>query len=465
MAAGLICKDPVFEITDFSYTYPGQSTPALKGISLQIGAGECLGLGGPSGCGKTTLLLALLGFLKKGPAGGVLRYLGSEAHARIGMVFQNAESQILSTTVEDEVSFGPNNLGFSEKEVRENAGQALGAVGLSGFEQRSVEELSAGEKQRLAIASVLSLKPSVLLLDEPTSQLDGPGKEKLVAILKKLKQKKYTILIADHDLSPFRSLADRFLFMNEGSLTEEISERFEIKGTPRDGPKKHLVNLDFACRPLVIQLVNICLSGRDGCPIFNQLVLKVRRGELVHIFGPNGSGKSTLLKCLVGFLQPDSGSVFITGINPPRPERLRGKVGVLLQDPVRQLFEDTVYQEVSFSLKKQGRPTPEIGLRTREALALCEISELEDRSPFSLSYGQQHRIALASALAPLPEVLLLDEPFSGLDLAQRIRLLDTLFAFGRCHQCAVLIASHDPLPDPAWADRSLFLKEGRLAEK
>jgi energy-coupling factor transport system ATP-binding protein len=453
---------PVLEVKTYGYYYPGAEAPALEGISLAVGMGECVCLNGPSGSGKTTLLLAVKGLLKGGRVSGSIQIAGSAPGSSRGMVFQNAETQILCTTVEDEASFGPENQGRASEDIRRSVKESLELVGLSGFETRNVEHLSAGEKHRLAVASVLSMSPRFLLLDEPTAQLDPPGKERLVRILKTLKDKGHTLLIADHDLAPFCELADRFIIMERGRLRETLNEMPPIVPVTRPGQGRGDRSSEFGAGPLVIHVKDLYLEGANGHPLFRGLGLKICQGALVHILGENGAGKSTLLRSIAGLTQADSGTIHISGITKLRPEALLGKVGFLFQNPERQLFEETVYAEVGFSVKRLGLPPHAVHERILEALALCEADHLRARSPLALSFGEQHRVAMASAIAPQPDVLLLDEPFAGLDFEQRRRILNILSRLRKERHTTILIASHEYLPDGGWADQTLRLKDGKI---
>lgn len=452
------------EIEGLAYRYPGASTEALRGVSFSVSQGECVCLSGPSGCGKSTLLLSIANLLKSGRLTGECRASTlANGDFSTGIVFQNAESQILSTTVRDEVAFGPGNLNLSIEEIEERVTNALEAVGLSGYETRNVEELSAGEKHRLTIAAVLSMEPSLLLLDEPTAQLDGPGKEALRSILRRLKEQYYTILIADHDTEPYRDLADRYLLMREGRIEGETEQPPLGRGA-HEAPRNWDQGRTLTSVPNIIDLDRIRFSRKKERQVIEDLSLKVCDGERVHIWGTNGAGKSTLFKLMTGLLRPDSGSLNVAGLSEPRPESLRGKVGLLLQNPVRQLFEETVYEEVAFSLKRQGLSVAEIDGRIINALSLCDVLHLRDRSPLNLSYGEKHRVTLASMIALEPRVMLLDEPFSGLDFAFRYKMLDILKNYGVRQGCTIVVTSHDPMVDPLWADRTYIMKEGRLVE-
>ena len=447
--------NPALQITNYSYTYPDTRAPSLCDASLSIREGECVCVTGPSGCGKTTLLMAIQGLLKAGNVSGNIHLRKNGWNLNAGIVFQNADSQILCTTVEDEVAFGPENLGFFSTE---KVHDALRCVGLKGFEKRNVEQLSAGEKHRLTIASVISMEPGLLLLDEPTCQLDSDGKQKLVEILERLKAQGHALLITDHNLAPFRFIADRFVFMKGGHI---LTETHDIDSSALS-KKIHQNSVSAADMPFAITIDNLHLSGINGTDIFDGLDMRIHRAELIHLFGQNGAGKSTLLKCIAGLVRPDSGSIQVDGIGTPGTDKLLGKLGFLFQNPQRQIFEDTVYEEVAFSLKRMGLSMAEVHEHVVKALTLCDVSELIERPPLTLSFGEQHRVALASVIAPGPAVLLLDEPFAGLDLAQRYRLLRILSELRQQSGTTVLIASHDLLPDPHWADRVLNLQEGRI---
>jgi len=335
-------------------------------------------------------------------------------------------------------------------------------VGLSGFETRNVEHLSAGEKHRLAIASVLSMSPGFLLLDEPTAQLDPSGKARLVRILKGLKNKGHTLLIADHDLGPFCGLADRFLTLERGRIRETLNETPGIipLSPPDQSHRDRTSKLEAG--PFLIHVKGLHLTGADSHPLFRGIDLQLRRGSLVHILGENGAGKSTLLRCMAGLARPDSGTIQVRGIKKLKPEALLGRVGFMFQNPERQLFEETVYAEVGFSARRLGLPPGEIDARIIEALSLCEADHLSNRSPLTLSFGEQHRVAMASAIAPRPDLLLLDEPFAGLDFRQRIHMLGILSRLREARATTVLIASHEYLPNKNWAEQTMVLKDGKI---
>ena len=318
-----------------SYRYPGGRADALRGISLSVDWGECVCLSGPSGCGKSTFLLAMAGLLKGGEIRGECRFGEPFSGPLIGIVFQNAESQILSTTVGDEVAFGPINLNIPPGDIDRRVRSALDAVGLAGYETRNVDGLSAGEKHRLTIASVLSMEPSLLFLDEPSAQLDTHGKEALRSIMEGLKERLFTIVVADHDLWTYKDVANRFLFMKDGRIEKETNKVSPLPAGPA-GQSRGPTGPSRRAASDVVRLEKVCFSRRKDRPVISDLSMEVRRGERIHLFGENGAGKSTLFKLMTGLLRPDSGLIDVLGLLQPSPEKLKGKVGLLLQNPVRQ---------------------------------------------------------------------------------------------------------------------------------
>ncbi|MDD2734040.1 MAG: ABC transporter ATP-binding protein [Desulfuromonadaceae bacterium] len=457
----------ILKIDGLNYSYPGSTTAALMDVSCAIRAGECVCLTGDSGCGKTTLLLAIKGLLRGSSYRETIKLsvpsVDDGSSTPIGLVFQNAESHILCTTVAEEVAFGPENLCVPPEEIALRIQSSLQAVGLAGYETRHVEQFSAGQKQRLTIASVLSMNPSLLLLDEPTSQLDSIGKKDLCELLAGFKNCGYTIIMAEHDPRPFTSIIDRYLPIAGGRVGAATAT---VPEAGRYEPKIAVTSQNAAVcdTSAAIDLCDVSLSYPETGAVLQQVNLKVMRGERIHLFGRNGAGKSSLLRCMVGLETPDSGRVALAGIANPRPVHLPGKVGIMFQNPSRHLFAESVYDEVAFTPERMSAPSLETARAVAEALSLCGIAHLADRTPLTLSFGEQHRVALATVVAPQPEVLLLDEPFAGLDFPQRLALLNILAEMPGRYGTTIVIASHDELPDRSWADRTLKLDGGQLDE-
>lgn len=461
----------MLEANDLTYTYAGESLPALENVSFRVAPGECVCFCGHSGCGKTTLLLALKGLLHEGTLEGEVRHggglpSGGDILSGFGLVFQNAESQLLCSTVFDEVAFGPENLCIPPSEINRRIVQALTAVNLLEFGNRNVERFSAGQKQRLCIAAVLSMHPRVLLLDEPTSQLDRKGRNDLLAVLSGLKEQGISVIIAEHNIEPFVGLIDCYYTMSGGSIIGVLDHPPEqYRCGHLNGSTVHQPRRAAAYGSTLISAENLSVSYPGNPVVLDNVTFSAMEGELVHLHGENGCGKSTLLKAIAGAIRPDSGHLRVGNKDFPDTGELLGKAALLFQNPQRQLFEDTVADEVAFTLKRLKLPPEEIVHRVRSALALCEAAHLSDRLPLTLSFGEQHRVALASVIAPDPELVLLDEPFAGLDPTQRLRLLKTLSRLREERGTTIVIASHDPLPDAEWADRVVVMENGRCVDK
>jgi len=457
----------MLEVTGLTYTYAGEPHPALRDVSFRVAPGECVCFSGHSGCGKTTLLLALKGLLHDGTLRGNVScsqgsFTPDTTLSEFGLVFQNPESQLLCATAYDEVAFGPENLRLPPAEINSRIIEALTAVDLLEFGNRNVERFSAGQKQRLCIAAVLSMRPRFLLLDEPTSQLDRKGREDLLRVLLQLKKRGIAILLAEHNIEPFVEIVDHYYPLAGGTLTGPFGSPPEAPPQVRFRIPDEEVPRRKTAAPSVVTAHDLYVSYAGGETILHGITLTVAEGELVHLSGENGCGKSTLLKTIAGAIQPDSGNLQVCGTSFSKTGGLLGMVALLFQNPQRQLFEDTVYDEVAFTLRRLKLPEHEVNHRVRSALAACEAEHLRDRLPLTLSFGEQHRVALASVIAPTPRLILLDEPFAGLDPSQRLRLLGILSSLRAERGTAVVIASHDPLADPGWADRIVVLEEGRI---
>jgi energy-coupling factor transport system ATP-binding protein len=458
----------MLEVANLTYAYAGEKQAALRDVSFRVASGECVCFSGHSGCGKTTLLLALKGLLHEGSlTGSITIGDGVPGHdeilSMVGLVFQNAESQLLCATAFDEVAFGPENLLLPPPEINNRIVEALTSVDLLGFGNRNVEHFSAGQKQRLCIAAVLSMHPRVLLLDEPTSQLDRKGRSDLLDVLRRLKKQGISIIIAEHNIAPFTEIIDRYYLMSGGMLSG-------VADHPPEQYRNDHLRISAGRRRTapapdpVVKAETVTVSYPGSGTILSDVTFDVGPGELIHLYGQNGCGKSTLLKTLAGAILPDEGTLRIGSKSYTKTGGLLGTVALLFQNPQRQLFEDSVFEEVAFTLRRLNLPEEEITRRVESALASCEATHLTDRLPLTLSFGEQHRVALASVIAPDPRVLLLDEPFAGLDPTQRLRLLKILSSLRKERGASIVIASHDPLPDPEWADRVVVMENGKIAD-
>lgn len=550
----------MIECRGVSFSYDG-AVSALDGIDLNIEDGEFFCILGGNGSGKSTFAKHLNALLQ--PDAGTVRINGMDAsdpelvydiRSTAGMVFQNPDDQLVATLVEDDVAFGPENLGVESLQIAQRVREALKGVGLVGFERHETHALSGGQKQRVALAGVLAMEPRVLILDEASSMLDPRGRKGLMKACRALHDRGMTIVMITHFMEE-ASEADRVAVFRAGRVAmlgtpEEILTRADelaqlnldmpascclgmelrAKGVPvhaqvrevdmvaeiaqtyaeRSGagtvgqssaPQSEIVggtvsasNEDDVPEP-VIELSHVSYSyslsarerrrwrkrsavadksnkqalwGNDPSSpwALRDVSLTVRRGEFLGLAGHTGSGKSTLVQHLNGLIRPQEGSVRALGLdlsNKKDAAAVKAKVGVVFQYPERQLFAETVAQDVAFGPHNLGLPQDEVDRRVESSLSRVglDLSTVGDKSPFELSGGQQRRVAFAGVLAMEPEVLVLDEPMAGLDPAARrdfLELIDRLHRDG----LTVVMVSHSMDDLANCCDRIVVMNEGAV---
>lgn len=550
----------MIECRGVSFSYDG-AVPALDGVDLNIEDGEFFCILGGNGSGKSTFAKHLNALLQ--PDAGTVCVNGMDAsdpelvydiRSTAGMVFQNPDDQLVATLVEDDVAFGPENLGVESAQIAQRVREALKAVGLVGFERHETHALSGGQKQRVALAGVLAMEPRVLILDEASSMLDPRGRKGLMKACRALHDRGMTIVMITHFMEE-ASEADRVAVFRAGRVAmlgtpEEILTRADelaqlnldmpascclgmelrAKGVPvhaqvrevdmvaeiaqtyaeRSGagtvgqssaPQSEIVggtvsasNEDDVPEP-VIELPHVSYSyslsarerrrwrkrsavadksnkqalwGNDPSSpwALRDVSLTVRRGEFLGLAGHTGSGKSTLVQHLNGLIRPQEGSVRALGLdlsNKKDAAAVKAKVGVVFQYPERQLFAETVAQDVAFGPHNLGLPQDEVDRRLESSLSRVglDLSTVGDKSPYELSGGQQRRVAFAGVLAMEPEVLVLDEPMAGLDPAARrdfLELIDRLHRDG----LTVVMVSHSMDDLANCCDRIVVMNEGAV---
>jgi len=431
---------------DLRIRYPDRDRPAIDGLSEVIAEGETVVITGPSGCGKSTLCRAVGGFIPELiPAtvegdihiddDSVWETDSARIAQRVGYVQQDPDAQICTLRVEREVAFGPENLRLSADEIRTRVDDGLRAVGIEHLRHRETTDLSGGEKQRLAIASILAMQPGILLLDEPTANLDPEGARSLFGLLRRLREDRgMTLVIVEHRVQPLLEMEPRLLVLDRGRLVERHARDHIMPRDVGDGPAP-----GAAATPGAAVVTVDRISYGYEARLFHDLSFDLRRGEILGVIGPNGGGKTTLLRLIAGMAKPDAGSIDRSAA-----------LGFVFQHPHHQIFERTVGKEIAIDAAERGPGEIE------RWLAEGRLSGLVGVPPLSLSLGEQRRLTLLTALRRRPDVLLLDEPFIGQDRRNVAWIVSRIRA--HCARGgAVLLVSHDIPLLSVLADRLLFI--------
>jgi energy-coupling factor transporter ATP-binding protein EcfA2 len=456
----------------------------LNDISCTVKAGEFVLISGPSGCGKSTLALTLTGLIphaKKAQMNGAVRIGGIDTRERsvaelashIGIVFQNTWSQLFHSTVEEEVSFAPRNRRLSPVEIVQRTDFALSSAGITHLRGNRLVELSEGERHRVAIASILSMKPKILVLDEPTANLDWRGVELVMETISKLNRELgITVLVIEHRLSAVYHYCSKALIMKEGGIVcfgnresvlsdksrlVRLGLRFPWRWVER-GPERYVPDgitpPDREEEPIVtLEKVKARYGKRE---ILHGIDLTIYPGEFLALVGNNGAGKSTLARVIAGLHRPKSGRV---RWHPALKKLPMGRrVGFMFQATGEQLLCSSVMEEVSlgpecFGLERQ--------VCTERAIELMDLSALEHRPTHTLSMGEGQRCVLASVFAVNPVLFILDEPTVGQDWAHLSRVMSYLKRLRKMGK-AILLITHDDKLVCRFAERIVLLEEGRI---
>ena len=445
-------------VQSLTVRYPDRKKPALDAVSERIRAGETVVVTGPSGSGKTTPFRVLAGFVPsmvrakvKGDVliDGVSVFLEGSPHSAVdvGLVQQDPDAQICTLNVWEEVAFGPENLCLAPEEVIARVEESLAFLGISHLSDRETVHLSGGEKQRVAIASILALRPRVILLDEPTANLDPLAARGVFDLLRRLKDEEgRTLIVAEHRLAPLLPLHPRLVLLEDGSVTKRQAavQRADLDrlGLRAGWEIPHASVARQGTPALVLDNVSF---GYDGARLLDHLSLQVWPGEILGVIGPNGSGKTTLLRLVAGLERPSSGRVVQTKTMTP---------GYVFQQPHQQIFERSVRLELALD------GTMDCG-KLASVLSRARLEGFEEAPPLSLSQGEQRRLTVTTTLSRAPDLLLLDEPFIGQDRTNVQWLVSQLLA-SRERGAVTLLVSHDVPLVGALCDRLLYLGEEAL---
>lgn len=473
----------------------------LKGVNLTIKKGEFIALLGRNGSGKTTFSKLLNAILRPSEGTVTVDEMGTkdadklyEIRQRVGMVFQNPDNQMVAANVEEEVAFGPENLGMESDTVVSRVKQALEQVRMWKRRKTAPNHLSGGQKQRIAIAGILAMHPDYIVLDEPTAMLDPKGRKEVMEALQRLnREQKMTVILITHDMEE-AALASRVILLADGQvrfdgtlekffgadvllaemgmeapLSYRVRKIVECKECENTEKKTgHLTDVPKDQALLSLQHVSYIYSPGTAYEkvALDDVSLSLGKGEIVGLAGHTGSGKSTMIQLLNGLLKPTRGTVTFEGKDIHAKgysgSYLRSRVGMVFQYPEYQMICDTVWEDVAFGPKRQGLSEAECQTRIQEALAFVGLPEkYYEANPLQLSGGQKRRVAIAGVLAMQPEYIILDEPAAGLDAEGKREIFDRIRRMSREQGIGVLLISHSMEDLAEYADRMIVLDDGK----
>nr|WP_317407936.1 energy-coupling factor transporter ATPase [Fournierella massiliensis] len=504
---------PVIAVENLKYRYPHADALALDGLTFTVEKGEFIGIVGANGAGKSTLSQALIGLVPQfynGAYGGRVLIDGlpaestpiSELCCKVGLVFQNPFNQLSGAkdNVYEEVAFGMQNLGVPRAEMHRRTENALKLLDIWQFRDRNPFDLSGGQMQRVAIASILVMEPDIIVLDEPTSQLDPQGSEEVFRTVDKLAHSGITILMIEQKIEKIAAYCDRILLLHQGhqiafDTPQKVFSRPDLEQLGVQAPVftricralgttlpdgSYPVTVEEAAnqlrrtsvlppvsaqqeeRPELFEIRNLEFSYRPGTPVLHGINLRLD-ARPTAIIGQNGAGKTTLVKLLKGLLRPPGPSIWFRGedISHKTVAALAAQVGYVFQNPDDQIFRYNVLDEVMFGPLNIGMSEEQAREKSRAALALTGLSDQENSNPYDLELNERKMVAIASVLAMDPDVLLLDEPTIAQDMMGRRRIADivrTLSAQGKL----VLAILHDMDFVAECFDRVVVMAQGQV---
>ena len=489
---------PLLEIDSLTFRYRRATEPAIRDLSLTLDRGEVLLVAGPSGCGKSTLIRAINGLIPhsyRGDLGGRVLVEGravadvplKDLAEVVGTVLQDPRKQLVASTVEGELAFGPENLGIPRAEIRRRLTAVAEASGLEALIARTTDQLSGGESQQLAIAGVLMLQPRLLVLDEPLANLDPAAAHRLLALVRRLADGGTAVVIVEHRVEDVLSLRpDRVLYLEEGStrflggvdeflaIADPASVKLPFPVILARAIDAHAMQpggwrgaaklTDDADGPARLEWAGVD-AGYGEEPVLHQVSASLRRHETVAVLGPNGSGKTTLFKAAIGLIGITRGEILVDGASTGGRSvaDLAATFGYVFQNPSQMLFARTVRDEILFGPTNLGRDPGRFDALMASSLGRVDLADepdIEARPPLTLSFGQQKRLAIAVALGIEPRTLVLDEPSAGQDHRSATAFMREVATIEGLE--SVYFVTHDADLALVHADRILLMRDGRI---
>ena len=482
-------------VENLTFRYRDRQGTAIHDISFAAKGGEVLLIAGASGCGKTTLIRCVNGLIPrsyKGEVNGRVLVFGEEVKdwqlarisQKIGTVLQDPERQILGTKVLNEVAFGLENLGLPREEIIARVDEALNFLKIPHLRDRETFLLSGGEKQKVALAGVLAMRPSILLLDEPLASLDPASAQDTLDTVRNLANKGMTVLMVEHRVEDvLRIQPERVMFMSEGEIrylgnlsglskvvnykevklpAEQIVERAKADPPPVEIKLLPTATGDgFGQEPLV-RFEDVGFGYEPDNPILQNINLEIHRGDVIAVLGPNGAGKTTFVKHAIGLLKPQAGRVLVSGQDTHKLSvaQIAQTLGYVFQSPSHMLFAPTVREELSFGPRNLKHAKEDIEQEVKEALRIVNLSDKEQDPPLALSFGQQKRVSIAAILAMHSRILVMDEPTAGQDYQNYMSFMDSILQMPGFE--SILFITHDVDLAVIYANRVLIINDGRL---
>jgi energy-coupling factor transport system ATP-binding protein len=482
-------------VENLSFRYRDRQGTAIRNISFEAQTGEILLVAGASGCGKTTLVRCINGLIPrsyKGERTGRVLLYGEDTadwslakiSQKVGTVLQDPERQILGTKVLNEVAFGLENLGLPRPEIIQRADEALVYLKISPLRDRETFHLSGGEKQKVALAGVLAMRPSILLLDEPLASLDPASAQDTLDMVRLLADEGMTVLMIEHRVEDVLGIRpDRVMFMTEGDVRYlgplyglgEVVNYHEVKlpaevimmRAKADPPPAALnilpgVSGTGSGKEPIVRFESVAFDYEAGTEVLHGINLEIKRGDVIAVLGPNGAGKTTFVKHAIGLLKPKSGRVLVDGRDTKDASvaQIASTLGYVFQSPSHMLFAPTVYKELAFGPKNLKHPMDQIEKEVKEALQIVNLTDNEKDPPLALSFGQQKRVSIAAILAMRSRILVMDEPTAGQDYFNYINFMDAILQMPGFE--AILFITHDIDLAVIYANRVLLMADGGL---